>query len=958
MTSPREPSEQDEGLGPPPGPFQFRTRPRFHIPGGILRWAVPAVILIVLYILANIGKGIYADWLWFDSIDYLQVYRLRISTRVWLFFAGAGVFLAFFGTNLLIALRASRTDGEPVIPGSDTDPASAGRIIAVVAVAASLFLAVIFGAQTASHWDSILLFMNSEPFGIKDPQFNQDIGFYVFRLPTLNFIVGWSMGMVVLTTIVVSALYGGRVVLSGFASFAPKLARPHVSILLVIVIGLFVWRYWLSRYALLYSDRGAAFGAAYTDVNAQLPVIYILMALASLVAVAIIISLFRRSLLFLPIGAVGLWVVAAIVGGLIYPATVQQFTVNPNELAKEEKFIQRNIDATRFAYNLGNDIIDVQNFPASEAGVTAAEIADNPETIDNIRLWDNRPLRQTLNQLQAFSPLYDFLHVDIDRYVIDGELRQVMIAPRELDQTSLPEDKRSWVNTRLEFTHGFGLVMVPVNEVAPAGRPEYFIEQIPPVSVIDVEVEQPRIYYGEIPAHFIIVNTDEEEFDFPIGEGRNETTTFDGGGGVKLDSFLRKLVYAWEFGDFNVLISDAISDESRVLYRRNIAERVETVAPFLALDADPYLVVADGQLFWIQDAYTHTDRYPYSTRIAGLNYIRNSVKVVVSAYDGSMTFYRVDGDDPIAEVYDKIYPDLFTDLDEMPAVLRDHVRYPEDLFQIQAQVFRRYHIDNARGFFLGEGFWDIPTERFGAQEQLVEPYYVVMKLPGEEVEEFVLILPFRPRGDRRNSIAWLAARSDGENFGKLLNFRFPIGTEILGPSQVESSIDADPLISAQFTLWGQSGSEIVRGNLLMMPIGDGILFVEPIYLQATASQLPRLERVIVANGNEIAMEETLEDALNVVLGRAQASEPIGVDGDPSPTAEATPAPGETPAPTPTAQPTVVISGDVDELVQQANDTFELAQTLLQQGDFAGYGEEIEQLEEILQALAELTDLGE
>ena len=955
MTFQRQSPEEDDGLGPPPGPFQFRTRPSFRLPGGILRWAVPIVVLILLFILASIARNIYVDLLWFDSIGFRSVYRLQVVTRVWLFFAGAGVFLAFFGANLLIFLRASRSNEEPPADAGNVDPIATGRLALVIGLAVTLFLSLIFGSQAASHWDTILVLMNSQPFGVEDPQFNQDLSFYVFRLPAFNFIVGWLMGLAVLTTIVVAALYGARVVLSGFALSPPRAAKPHVSLLLIVVLALFIWRYWLGRYALLYSDRGSAFGAAYTDVHAQLPMIYLLMGLAALVAVSIVVSLFRRGLLMLPVGAVGLWIAGAIVGGLIYPATVQQFTVNPNELAKEGEFIERNIEATRAAYGL--DQIEERSFPARVSGVTEAEIAANPETIENIRLWDNRPLRQVLNQLQAFSPLYDFLHVDIDRYVIDGEIRQVMLGARELDQTSLPSDKQSWVNTRLQFTHGFGLAMVPVNEVADGGLPEYFIGDVPPVGIIDIE--QPRIYYGEIPAHFIIVNTDQQEFDFPIGEDRDETTIYEGTGGVKLNSLLRRLAYAWEFGDYNVLISDAISDESRILYRRNIRERVESIAPFLLLDADPYLVTVDGRLFWIQDAYTQTDLYPYSTRIAGLNYIRNSVKIVVDAYNGDVTFYRIDMEDPIAAVYSEIYPDLFRPFDEMPQALVDHIRYPEDLFQVQAQIYLRYHITDARGFFLGEGFWDIPTERFGEQEQLLEPYYVVMKLPDEEQEEFVLILPFRPRGDRRNSIAWMAGRSDGEQYGKLLSFRFPSGTQILGTSQVESLIDADTKISAQLTLWDQAGSEVIRGNLLMIPIGEGILFVEPIYLQATGSPLPRLERVVVTNGNDIAMEETLEEALAVVLGQAAASAPAIDPGDLTPpTVPPTPAPGQTPVPSPTPGPTTPLPDDVQELVNEANDTFVRAQERLQQGDFAGYGEEIERLEEILQRLAELTDLGQ
>ena len=964
------PSEDGEDLGPPPGPFQFRSPPRLRISGGILRWGAVIVFLIILFILANLAKGIYADWLWFDSVvdaegaDYSPVFSLRITTRIWLFFAGAGVFLAFFVANVLFALRAMSSNGGVSLQLGGMDVGSAKRVFVIAGIAITLFLAVIFGSQAGSQWDTILLFLNSEPFGIDEPAFNKDIGFYVFELPALNFILGWFMGLAVLTTIVVGGLYAFRIMVDGLSTPPPRLARPHIALLLVIVIGLFIWRYWLGRFALVYSDRGATFGATYTDINAQLPVIYILMGLAALAAVAIIFSAFRKGVVYLPIGAIVLWVVVAIVGGLIYPATVQRFTVEPNELVKEREFIARNIEATRFAYGLDEiEVLPPDQTPANDF-VTAAEIEANPSTIRNIRLWDHRPLLQTIDQRQTIRPFYDFLDVDVDRYVIDGELRQVMLAPRELDPSSLPEDAQSWVNKRLQFTHGFGLVMVPVNEVVQEGLPVFFIEGIPPSGVL--EIEQPRVYYGEMPDHYVIVNTEEDEFDFQ-GLGGQERNRYDGGGGVKIDSFLRKLVYAWEFTDTNILISGALTDESRLLYRRNIHDRVSEIAPFLRLDGDPYLIVADGQLIWLQDAYTHTDLYPYSTRSFGLNYIRNSVKVAVNAFDGSTTFYLLAEEDceprsealhpercdPIARAYDDIFPDLFTPFDEMPLSLQAHIRYPMDLFTIQTLMFTTYHITDPDSLFNREDLWAIPTEKFLADEQTMEPYYVVMKLPGEEEVEFALILPFTPEG-KTISIAWMAARSDAANYGKLLSFRFPTDTGIFGPIQIESRIDTDTAISQQFSLWNQSGSQVIRGNLLMIPIGEGNLFVEPIYLRASgANTIPELKRVIVANGNNIAMEPTLEEALEVVLGRAQATVPT-IGDEPSPTAQPTPADGVTPEPTATPAPTVALPDDVDDLITQANDSFERAQALLQQLDFAGYGEEIDRLEEILQHLVELT----
>ncbi len=922
-----------------------------------MRWVPLVVALFVLFIIAFIAKGIYANWLWFESVDYLSVYRLRIVTSIWLFFAGAGIFLFFFGGNLLFALRQASRDGGLSLKLGDAEPIAVGRVGLVVAIAAALFLAVIFGVQAASHWDGILLFMNSQSFGQEDPAFGRDIGFYVFQLPTLNFIVGWSLALVILTTIGVAGLYAFRLFLSGFDGEAPPLARPHISLLLVIVLGLFVWRYWLSRFGLVFSEREAVpLGAAYTDINANVPVIYILMALASITALLILVSTFRRGLLFLPIGGAIVWVAVAIVGGIIYPSTVQRFQVDPNELSQEREFIQRNIDATRTAYGLDQiDVLSEELTPA-RSFVTAAEIEDNPETILNVRLWDHRPLLTTLNQIQTIRPLYDFLNVDVDRYLVDGEVRQVMLAARELNPSNLPADAQSWVNSRLQFTHGFGLTVVPVNEVGEAGLPNFFVKDIPPTGVLEfqgtdqVVIDQPRIYYGEMPDHYVIVNSNEEEFDFPIGDDR-QTTVYDGEGGIQIDSLLRRLTYAWELADFNILISDALNDESRLLYRRNIQDRVEAIAPFLLLDGDPYPVVADGQVSWIQDAYTHTDQYPYSTRIAGLNYIRNSVKVVINAFDGTTTFYRIDENDPIARVYDDIYPDLFTDFDEMPESLRIHLRYPEDLFQIQAQLYRRYHILNANIFFNREDVWNIPMEVVEqSQEQPLEPYYVIMVLPGESEAEFSLILPFTP-ARRNNTVAWLAARSDGEQYGKLLSFRLPTEEIVFGPSQVESFIDQDEEISAQLTLWDQSGSQVIRGNLLMFPIGDGNLFIEPIYLQATTGrQLPELKRVVVANGNNIAMEPTLAQALEVVLGRAEASAIVEDPDDVPPTPTGVGTPTAEPPETATPRPTSELPDDVASLVAEANKLFDEAQALLQQGDFAGYGQKIEELDAVLQAL--------
>lgn len=945
-----QPPDDGGQLGPPPGAFRFRTpRRRLRLPGGLMRWGIAAAALIIIFIVASIAKDIYADWLWFDSVGYRAVYRLRIVTSIWLFFAGMGVFVLFFGANVLAALRlAGRGLTTESFSFGEVTPAAVRRIALIVGVAAALFVGVIFSTQAAGQWNNILLFTHSKSFGVDDPLFHQDIGFYVFQLPALNFIVGWSLGLVIVTLLVVGGIYIGRLIIGGFEE-SSRPARPHVSLLLVLMIALFIWRYWLHRYALVFSERGAAFGAGYTDIHAQLPVTYVLMALAAITAVAIIISTFQPRLLFLPVGATVVWVVAAIAGGLIYPAAIQRFEVDPNELARERTYITRNIEATRAAYGLDN--IEEQPYLARNS-VTAEEIAANPETIQSIRLWDHRPLLQTLDQIQTIRPLYTFLNVDVDRYEIDGTNRQVMLAARELDPERLPVDARGWVNRRLQYTHGFGLTMLPVNEVVEEGLPSFFIKDIPPAG--DIPVDQPRIYYGEGAENYVVVNSSEDEFDYASGDSQQEQNRFDGQGGVGLSSLTRRLVYAWKLADTNLLISGALNDDSRLLYRRNIRERVHEIAPFLRLDNDPYLVVADGKLYWMLDAYTTTDRYPYSTRTGSVNYIRNSVKVVVNAYDGSVTFYLVDKSDPIAQAYADIYPDLFTPFDQMPASLRDHVRYPEDLFRLQSQLYLRYHIQDAGVFYNKEDAWTIPNEVSGVnQQQPVDPYYVIMRLPGQQDEEFVLFLPFTP-ARRNNTIAWLAARSDGANYGKLLAFRFPTDSAVFGPSQVESRIDQDTTVSAQISLWNQSGSQVIRGNLLMIPIGQGNLFVEPIYLQATSGSLPELKRVVVANGNTIAMEPTLARSLEVILGRAAPTSPTTGEGSPTPVASPTPQAGATPAPTATPRATEALPSDVDALIQDANDSFNRAQQLLRDGDFAGYGDEVAHLQDILQRLAQLT----
>ncbi len=956
-------ADDREDLGPPPPVFRI-GRPRLRLSRSLGRWLAILVLVIVLFVVLDILKSIYADWLWFDSLGYRSVFSKTIVTRIWLFFGGAGAFLALFLGNVFLARRLAPAADEGGLIGG-ADHAAVRRLVLVGLVATALFLAVIFGSTASGQWDSVLRFMNSQSFGTEDPAFHKDISFYVFKLPMLRFIQGWATAAVIVTTIFVAALYALRFALRGFAAEVTTPIRAHLSLLVVAVIGLFVWRYWLGIFDLSYSTRGAIFGAGFTDLNAQLWAIRVLMGIGSMVALLILVNIFFPRGLFgwgvvAPAAGAGVWVVMAIALGIIWPAMQQRFEVEPNELVKERTYIQRNIDMTRRAYGL--DEVDERPFPA-KAFVTAQEIDANSDTIENIRLWDHRPLLQTFDQIQTIRPLYDFLDVDVDRYVIDGRLRQVMLSARELNSGRLPQEAQTWVNSRLQFTHGYGLAMSPVSEVVEEGLPDLLIKDIPPVGIIDIA--QPEIYYGEMPDHYVIVNTEEKEFDYPAGD-TSVQTVFEGEGGVRLNSFLRRTVYAWEFNDFNIVISDSLNDESRVLYRRNIQQRISEVAPFLRLDSDPYLVAVDGRLLWIQDAYTVTDSYPYSRPSGDFNYIRNSVKVTVDTYDGTTTFYLVDPDDPIARTWDKIFPDLFTPFEEMPDSIRAHLRYPEDLFTVQADVYRTYHIRETQVFYNKEDVWNIPQEVFIDAQQPIEPYYVIMRLPGEDREEFMLILPFTP-SNRDNTISWLAARCDGENYGKLLLFRFPTESLVFGPSQVESRIDQNPGISQLFSLWKGGGSDVIRGNLLMIPIGEGSIYVEPIYLRATTSELPELKRVVLANGNSIAMEPTLGQAIDVVLGRAESTLPAAAEaaaaaeGEEGAEAFLTPSPELTPTSTPEATATAAgeavpspLPTDIAALTLEAQAAYERAQELLRQGDFAGYGEEVAKLEEILRRLVELT----
>ena len=694
-------------------------------------------------------------------------------------------------------------------------------------------------------------------------------------------------------------------------------------ILIALILLLKAVGYLLDSYELVYSSRGAAFGASYTDIYAILPALRILTALALVAAVLCVLQMSRPGFRYL-IGGVAVLVLVHAVGLNLYPSLIQRFHVVPNEVEAEKPFIERNIKSTRLAYGL--DKVESKDFPAEEK-LTAADLKRNESTIKNIRLWEHRPLLATYAQLQEIRTYYKFVDVDNDRYMINGTYRQTMLSARELSHQHLPS--RIWINEHLTYTHGYGLVFGPVNQVTPEGLPEFFVKDIPPVVTIEsLKITRPEIYYGELANDYVFVKTTARELDYPAGD-QNIYTSYEGRGGVPIDSFWRKLLFSAHQATLRIALSQDIVGQSRILLHRQIQERVKKIAPFITFDRDAYLVIAQGgRLFWMIDGYTISDRFPYSEpmRRRGMNYIRNSLKAVVDAYNGTVNFYLSDPEDPIILTYGKIFPELAKPLDQMPEDLRAHIRYPQDLFTIQAHVYATYHMQDPQVFYNKEDLLSIPRRTVGGTEQEMEAYYTIMRLPGETKEEFVLLLPFTPN-KRDNMRAWLAARSDPPHYGKLIALDFPKAKLIYGPKQIEARIDQDAFISQQLSLWGQRGSQVIRGSLLAIPIETSLLYVQPLYLAAEKGSLPELKRVIVAFGNQIAMEETLEQSLQRIFG-----------GKPSPQ----------PMPQPAAA--TEASTAEKELARQALAHFSRAQELLRQGDWAGYGDELKKVETLLREM--------
>ncbi len=961
----------------------------------------------VLFFSSGIA-GFYTDYLWFKDLGVSQVFTGVLRARVLLVAVFLVAAFALVWGNLRIAERLGPRgprrgpEDEIVQRYREAIGTHGGKVRLAVAATLALLLA----AGVGGRWEQFLLFRNQVPFGTRDPQFGRDVSFYVFDLPFRTFVVNWLLFALILTTLVTSSFHylngGIRLQVAQQRGASPQV-KAHISVLLAAIAFVKAYGYWLERFELVYSERGFAQGAFYTDVKARLPALGLLTLISVAAGVLLLANIYRRGFA-LPAVSIGLWLFVTVLVGSAYPAIIQQFRVKPAENSLETPYIQRNIDATRAAFGLTNVEVRAFNYTEAPEAVTGMTLQDDVATVRNIRLWDpnERLARVTWQQQQSFRPYYQVLDVDIDRYRLDDDTNQtqVVMATRELKPTELPQD--NWVNRHLAYTHGYGAIVAPANAVTPDGFPDYSLKELPPKGL--PQLDQPRIYVGEQGDQagvndYAIVRTKQPEIDYQRSDGSDETSQYAGATGVELGSAARRLAFAIRYREVNVLTSPFITSESKVLYVRGVKERVHKVAPFLTLDSDPYPVVTpDKRIVWIADAYTTSSRYPYSqsvgarTNLAGVNYARNSVKAVVDAYDGTVTLYAVDGSDPVLKAYSKTFPGLFTDPSTLTGAaadgyraLTEHFRYPEDLFALQANLLGRYHITNPTEFFSATDRWNVSPDPGvqatraqqggaaapvapGAQRQAgqgglgvtslsagqggrIPPTYQLQRFPGEEQERFVLTVPYVPfdREDKRLQLtAFLTARSDPGEYGKLILFRTPAGQQINGPSLVASNILADSDISRQISLLNQEGSSVLFGNILLVPVENSIIYVRPLYLQADQNPVPQLEAVIAVYGNKSVMKGSLAEALSELFPGAPSTLEQEVGAAPRPPGGTPPPPGGTPPSPGGAAP----AGNLAALISRADAAFGEAQAALRAGNLAEYQRKVDEASGLVRQAAE------
>jgi uncharacterized membrane protein (UPF0182 family) len=888
------------------------------------RWVI---ILLALFIVAgglSFAVEMYFDWLWFGELGKTILFTTALYAKGFIFAVVLALVFLFLYLNLWIAHRGPGAIkiGIPTPDGRITaytfERVTVQRVLGLLSLLAGFLLAL----RAAAQWESIWKWRNQVDFGIQDPIFGRDISFYFFTLPLLEDLVRFGLLLCFLAALGALLLYYFKGAFSLRMVLLSKRSRAisHVSSIAGFFFLLLAANAYLGRFGLLFSDHQLITGAGYADLNARLPVMTILIVTALAGAALWFFNAFASKFRWAVLAA-GLYL-AVFLGGSIYPALLQNFVVAPNELSREGPQIEHNIKATLHAYDL--DDVQERNLSGDKA-LTPQDIQANSATIQSIRLWDHGPLLDAFSQIQEIRTYYNFVSVDNDRYLVRSVPQQMMLSPRELDSANLQE--KNWINEHLAFTHGYGLTLGPVNRVTTEGLPVLEVKDIPPKSTEPVfKITRPEIYYGEATRGYAIVRTSYAEFDYPAGE-QNVSATYQGTGGVPIQSFFRKLLFAFYFRDVNIVLSPMLKPESRFLYYRDLKSRFSRLVPFLLLDQDPYMVISEGKLFWVQDAYTSSDRYPYSTPTADIgNYVRNSVKLVMDAYNGSIDMYVADPDDPLIKVYQRIFPGVFLPLSAMPADLRAHIRYPEDIFRIQTYIYSVYHMNKPQIFYNKEDLWEIPSIAASGSQLTMSPYYTIMRLPQEKQEEFILMLPFTPIR-KPNLSAWMVARSDGNNYGQLVVYRFPKQKLVYGPSQIVARINQDADISRQLSLWDQRGSQVIYGTLLVIPIEEALLYVRPLYLRGESAKIPELKRVIVAYENKIAMEQTLEAALERIFHEGAAPQ----------TATEEAAPQRSP-------------GVPSTLIRQAAEAYDRAVQAQRQGDWTTYGEELKKLGSLLQQL--------
>ncbi|MDQ3610384.1 MAG: UPF0182 family protein [Actinomycetota bacterium] len=948
-------------------------------------WLALLGVVAIVGLFASRLAGFYTEVLWYNSVGYADVLWTLLRTRVALgLIAGLVVALLVAG-NLLLARRLAPryripSAQEAVVERyrQAIEPVSRPLMVSVAAVGGLLS-----GTSIVGEWPTFLQWAHAVPFGRDDPQFGLDLGYFLFVLPFHSLVNSWlftSLALTALLTALAHYVFGGIRPQSPGQKITPQVT-VHLSILLAALVAVRGWGFWLDRYLLSFSQRGQITGLSYTDVNAEL-IGYQLLTIISAVCVVLFLVNVRYRAWQLPSAGAAILVVAAVVLSGLYPAIIQRVQVAPQELDRERPFIERNLEFTRLGYGL--DRVSDQPFPA-EAELSPAAVRRNARTLESVRLWDPTTLQNTYQQLQEFRPYYDFRDVDVDRYDLDGRRRQVMISVREISEADLPAEAQTWQNRRLEYTHGYGLVASAVSTASQQGQPVFLVNNIPPSGAEELEIDNPRIYFGERPPEYSIVGASKTELDYPRERGEPAQYSYTGNGGVGLGSPLRRLAFALRYGEPNMLLSSLINSESKILFNRSITDRVEAVAPYLKLDHDPYPVAVDGRIKWVIDGYTTSDMMPYSQRsdlgeltiseqlllvpvqsedgtltleeqsvsVPGLqgtaNYIRNSVKAVVDAYDGTITLYVTDPEDPVIQAWQDVFPGAMTPLGDASTQLRRHFRYPEDMFRVQSELFRTYHIPEADEFYTKEDAWNLPVDAALAAndandgssvERSLRPYYQLMRLPGEDREEFALIQPYTPV-ERNNLTAWLAGSSDPGNYGELKAYLMPPNKTVFGPQQVQARIDQDARVSEQITLWNQSGSRVIYGNLLVIPVGGSLLYAQPLFLRAEQSDIPELKKVVLVLGDQVVMENNLAEALVALFGRAPDVELPGVD--------------EVPGPGVPEAPTGPAGSQVESLVGQALQRFAAADEALREGDLGTYQEETTRARRLLQRAERLLE---